>query len=308
MLLGGRVQADPDLKLPYEHQTSIGIERGLRKDLSVQASYTLIRGFNQLRARNLNAPDAFGERPEPMVGTVTQIESTGRSHIDRLTLSSNFRIPQKRVLVTANYTLSRVRNDGDNVLQLPANSLDPDSEWGPGVQDVRHRLNLLINLMLPASVRANITATASSAPPYTVITGHDDNSDGVSNDRPVGVGRNSARGSGRLDTTVRLTRGFTFGGVRQQAGGRGGAARQIQGGPVVAGPGQGPGGGPRPAGPGRGAAAPQRFGVDFYAQASNLLNHTNFLNYSGNLQSPFFATPTSAGPARRIEVGMQFRF
>ena len=43
----------------------------------------MIRGFNQLRARNVNAPDASGLRPEPTVGTVTQIESTGRSHIDQ---------------------------------------------------------------------------------------------------------------------------------------------------------------------------------------------------------------------------------
>jgi len=48
--------------------------------------------------------------------------------------------------------------------------------------------------------------------------------------------------------------------------------------------------------------------VDFYVQASNVLNRTNFVNYSGNLQSPFFGLPTSAAPARRIELGMQFRF
>jgi hypothetical protein len=52
----------------------------------------------------------------------------------------------------------------------------------------------------------------------------------------------------------------------------------------------------------------QRFRVDFYVQGYNLLNRTNYLNFSGNLQSPFFGIASSAGPARRVEVGMQFAF
>jgi hypothetical protein len=311
VLPGGRVQADPHLRLPYEHQWSLGVERPLSRSLNVQASYTMIRGFNQLRSRNVNAPDASGIRPEPAVGTVTQIESTGRSHIDRLNLNANYRIPQKRLLFSANYTLSSVKNDSDNALQLPANSLDIDSEWGPASQDVRHRFNGMMNVTLPAAIRANVTATASSAAPYTITTGRDDNGDGVSNDRPAGTGRNSARGTARVDMTVRLTRGFAFGGARQGQGGRGGVDGgpiQIAGGPGGARP-DGPGGPGGPGGAGlAGGQANQRFNVEFYAQASNVLNHTNFLNFSGNLQSPFFGRPTSAAAARRIELGMQFRF
>ena len=52
----------------------------------------------------------------------------------------------------------------------------------------------------------------------------------------------------------------------------------------------------------------QRFRVEFYAQGFNVLNQTNFMNFSGNLQSPFFGLPTSAAQARRVEVGLQFRF
>ena len=129
---------------------------------------------------------ASGIRPKPTIGTVTQIASTGRSHIDRLNLNANYRIPQKRLMFSANYTLSSVSNDADGTLQLPANSLDADSEWGPASQDVRHRFNGMMNVTLPAAIRANITATAASAAPYTTTTGRDDNGDGVSNDRPFG--------------------------------------------------------------------------------------------------------------------------
>jgi len=106
-------------------------------------------------------------------------------------------------------------------------------------------------------------------------------------------------------------RGFAFGGERQGQGvrdGLDGGPIQVAGGPVGgqggAGPVAGGGGG---VGLGRGQSN-QRFNVDFYVQGSNVLNHTNFLNFTGNLQSPFFGQPTSAAAARRVEVGMQFRF
>ena len=293
VLPGGRVQASPDLKLPYEHQASIGIERAVTKALNLQATYTMIRGGSQLRSVNVNAPDASGARPEPGVGTVTQIESTGKQDIDRLMLNANYRIPSKRILLSANYTLGRVTNDSDNALQLPANSRDPNAEWGPGAQDIRHRFNAIANFPMPMSIRANITALMTSAPPYNIITGRDDNGDGVVNDRPAGVDRNSARGSGSFNLNVRLTRGLAFGGARTAAGQLGPA--QIAPPPPGA-----------PAGPG--GVVNQRFNVDFYVAANNILNRVNFLNYSGNLLSPFYGQPTAAAAARRIEVGANFRF
>jgi hypothetical protein len=138
---------------------------------------------------------------------------------------------------------------------------------------------------------------AQSGLPYTVTTGRDDNGDGVSNDRPAGVGRNTLRSAWRSDLNVRVSRGFGFGGDRQDAGG----------GPVIqrrAG-GDGEGGGPMMM---MMEQSTQRYRVDFYVQAYNLLNRTNYVTYSGNLQSPFFGHASSAGPARRIEVGMQFGF
>ena len=199
VLPGGRVQAAPDLRLPYVQQASIGVERPITPSLNVQASYLFMRGRNQMRSRNINAPDAVGVRPEPNIGTVTQIESTGRTSNDRLNVNMNYRVPAKRIFMNANYTLARVKNVSDGALSLPANSLDPDAEWGPASQDVRHRFNAMVNFPVWLGLRANVNTTASSAAPYTITTGRDDNSDGVSNDRPAGVGRNSARAASRWE-------------------------------------------------------------------------------------------------------------
>ncbi|HEY6360880.1 MAG TPA: carboxypeptidase-like regulatory domain-containing protein [Vicinamibacterales bacterium] len=317
VLPGGRVQAAPNLRLPYIHQASIGVERPITPTLNVQASYTLMRGRNQMRSRNVNAPDVSGVRPEPNIGTVTQIESTGWTQSDRLNLNLTFRVPAKRILVNAVYTLANVKNVGDGALALPANSLDPDAEWGPASQDVRHRFNGMVNFPVWLGLRANVNTNVASAAPYTLTTGRDDNADGVSNDRPAGVGRNSERGAGRWELNARISRTFGFGGRR--GGQAGGGAGGRSGGPVIM-QGPGPGGAPPGAGgqqivggPGGGPGfggdgANQRFSVEFYVQAFNVLNRINFVNFSGNLQSPFFGLPTSAAQARRVEVGMQFRF
>jgi hypothetical protein len=306
VLGGGRVQADPDLRMPYVHQASIGIERALVENLMFQTSYTRIRGRNQLRSRNVNAPDASGVRPEPDVGTVTQIESSGRSAIDRLNVNVRYRIPDRRAFLNVNYTWSNANNHADNPLALPANSLNPWLEWGPSSQDIHHRVNAMVNVPLRYGIRASVSGSAQSAAPYTIITGTDDNGDGVVNDRPAGVGRNSARGAPRYEMSVRVSRGFGFGGDRDGAAGPGGDGPVIINRPV----GDGTGGGPAGGGGffGDSGAGNERFRVEFYVQGFNVLNRTNFVNFSGNLRSPFFGTPTSAAQARRLEVGMQFRF
>jgi hypothetical protein len=208
-----------------------------------------------------------------------------------LNVGLNYRIPNRRMFFNTNYTLSSVQNHADNATSLPANSLDPDAEWGPSSQDIRHRFNAMFNFGLPYGVRANIGANASSAAPYTILTGRDDNRDGVVNDRPAGAGRNSERGAARWEMNTRLSRAFGFGGSR-------GGAQAAQGGPGRGGGGFfGPGGDANP-----------RFSIEVYAQAFNLMNRTNFVNFSGSMLSPFFGTPTSAAQARRVEVGLQFRF
>jgi len=330
VLPGGRVQAAPGLEMPYIHQASIGVERAITSNLQTQVSYQMLRGRHLMRSVNINAPDEFGVRPEPTVGTVTQFESTGRSQSDRLTVNLNYRVPQKRIFMGGNYTLGQVKNHADSATSLPANSLDPDAEWGPSFQDVRHRVNAMVNLPFFLGSRINANANAQSASPYNITTGTDSNLDGVVNDRPGNVGRNSARGSARFDVSMRVSRNFTFGPQRSPTGGGRGAGGQNGGGranggppegapagggnfPAGAAPQFGQGGPGGPGGPGGGGGNPfannsGRFSAEVWISANNVFNRVNYLNYVGTLRSPFFGTATSSAPARRVEIGMNFRF
>jgi hypothetical protein len=318
ILPGGRVQASSDLQMPYIHQASIGAERALTENLQMQASYQVLRGRNLMRSVNINAPNALGVRPEPGVGTVTQFESTGRSASDRLNVSLNYRVPQRRIFLGGNYTLGQVRNHADGATSLPADSLNPDAEWGPSNQDIRHRVNFNFNMPFVYGMRATVNGNTQSAAPYNITTGRDDNLDGIVNDRPAGVGRNAGRGAARFDMSFRLSRNISFGsqsatggGGRQGGGGGGqtggapGGGRQaLQQGPGGGGGGRGPGG---PGGDG-GFGGTGRFTAELWVSANNVLNRVNYLNFVGNQLSPFFGRATSAAQPRRIEMGLNFRF
>ena len=71
------------------------------------------------------------------------------------------------------------------------------ADWGPTSNDVRHRFVTNAVYEMLWGIQVGGIVTANSAPPYNITTGADANRDGVNNDRPEGVGFNSARGRQR---------------------------------------------------------------------------------------------------------------
>ena len=298
----------PALTQPTIHQASIGYERPFGEWGNFRTDYMMTRGVDTLRSINVNAPFA-GVRPDPTAGNVTQIESTGKRSSDRFTVATLLRVPNRRIMGNVMYQYTNSRNFADSPLSLPSNSNFPDLDWGPSAQDIRHRLFLMANTPLPLGVRASLQGQFSSAPPYTITTGDDNNGDTTFNDRPLGVGRNSARGASQWNVNFRINRAFNLGGLL------GDGAPVMIGAPppppanMQQGPGTGAGaggGGPVQMITMDGGAS--RYRLDLYVQAFNLLNTTNLNSFVGNLQSPYFGTATSAAPPRRIEVGASLSF
>ncbi|MFN8062959.1 MAG: TonB-dependent receptor [Vicinamibacterales bacterium] len=313
VLDAGRVQQG-DLKMPTVRQALAGLEHQLKMGLRVNATYTFRDGTNILRGRNVNAPDANGVRPIAGLGNVIEIESVGRLRAHELALGANGAVPWRRLFVAARYAYGQSFDDGNGPTAVPANSLAPN-EWGPAADDVRHRVFLVTSFEPISRVRLSVNMRGTSARPYTITTGFDDNGDTIVNDRPTGVGRNSARGDGAFDLDLRLA---------YRIGGSGGSGDFGPGGP--GGPGGGPGpGGPPPAGEGASAQlGPGGFGgrggraggnqtgptrsAELYLQVFNALNTVNETGFSGVLTSPFFGLPTAAQPARRVEIGVHVVF
>ena len=298
---------------PIIHQASVGFERPLTGWADMRADYMFTRGYDSLRSINVNAP-VNGVRPDPAVGNISEIQSSGKRASDRATVALNMRYAPRRILGSVMYQLGSQRNYADGPLSVPSDSNNPNLDWGPAAQDVRHRVFFNFNSPIGRGVRLSLGMQGSSALPYNITTGFDTNGDTVFNDRAAGVERNSARGAAQWTANVRLNKSIGLGGPRAGGpgfpGGPGGMPMPPPSGGVAAqrgpgGPGGGGGDGPRIMVMEGGN---QKYRLDLYVNVQNAFNHVNYNAFIGNQQSSFFGTATSAGPARRIELGASFGF
>jgi hypothetical protein len=299
VLPSGRIVPSPNLVQPATARSNLALEQALGKYARVTVMYGYGRSRTALRGHDVNAPLAAGGRPDPASGTVTQVESTARSAFHLLHTGLNLSVPWHRTSLFANYTLGHAMNESDGPFSLPADNLNLGAEWGPTPYDARHRASAMLNMNLWRGFKLATTVNGSSGLPYNVTTGFDDNRDTVSNDRPAGAGRNSARGGGRWDFGSRVSWAFGFG---QRNPGTAGGTPQIFirtiGGPV----------GDTSMGGFSGGSEDKRFRVEWYLAGTNLFNHMNPGAYSGVMTSPFYGRPTSAGAPRKLELGMRFGF
>ncbi len=299
---------------PIIQQASFGVERPLAPWADLRADYMWTRGFNTLRSINVNAP-LDGVRPNALVGNISEIQSSGKRASDRVTVALNARYIPRRILGMVMYQFGGSRNYADGATSLPSDSNNPDLDWGPSAQDVRHRIFFNFNAPIGRGVRAGLNVQGSSALPYSVTTGFDANGDTVFNDRAAGVERNSARGASQWTANLRLNKSIGLGGLRAGGGGMPGmppsppamsGGAMAQRGPGGGGPGGGGGDGPQMMVMEGGGA--QRYRLDLYVNIQNLFNKVNYNAVVGNQLSSFFGTATSAGAPRRIEIGASLGF
>lgn len=276
-----------DLTLQTSERVSVGVEH--RAPMNLRLRFNVFGQFTQdrLRALNVNAP-LDGVRPDPAFARITEVRSEGRTRSSGLDTSLRSATSDQRASAMVRYRYTRSFNDSDGAFSLPADSRDPDAEWGPASYDIRHRLYAYVSMRLPVGVRASLSGNLMSGAPYSIRTGFDDNGDTVFNDRPAGVGRNSARGTWRRNVDLRLGWRPPFVGSPE-------------------GPRDGGGGGGR-GGRGGGGGGRQAKGLELYGRISNLFNDTNYTRFAGVLTSPLFGMPTAAASARQIEFGTRVFF
>jgi hypothetical protein len=273
------VRLGPGVQIPYTLQYSASIERQLQKATTLTVTYTGIRGVHVFRSRDVNAPlpPLYAARPDPNLSVLRQIESAG--DLESQSLEIGLRGNVTRYFTgMIQYTLGRAYNNvggtpvGVNrqfgINSFPANNYDLSGEWSRADFDQRHRFSLLGTVTPGKYFKLGVALSLYSGQPYNETTGRDDNHDGLANDRPAGVPRNSLQGPGYADLDLRWSRDFFL------------AAAKKDKGPTVT------------------------LGFD----AFNVLNHVNYVTYIGVLSSPFFGKPIIAQPPRRLQASFRFRF
>jgi hypothetical protein len=268
--------------------------------------YAVTRGSGLLRGQNLNAP-VGGVRPDPAFVNVVEVvaDAASRQHTVSVNASVSLappspalngpnapRINWKRTSFNINYSAGRSENNTDGAFNLPASG-NPGGEWGEVAGEIRHhRLNLGINAGVVKNLNVNVNLNASTGTPYTLTTGFDDNADLVFNDRPAGLGRNTAWTPGQWNVNSFLSYSIAIG--KRTIAPPGGITGITfnNGVPSVQ----------------TGGAAPPRYRIGINVSAQNLTNNVNYTGFSGTLSSPLRLKATSALNARKIDVGVNFSF
>jgi hypothetical protein len=189
------------------------------------------------------------------------------------------------------YTYGQNFDNTDGAFVIPS-SVFLANEWGPSAFDRRHNTHIALTSTALRNLSARLGVSGSSAPPLTIRTGTDDNGDLVFNDRPEGVGRNSARTMGVWNTSANFGYSFTLGKKTVTSGG----GVQIMGGPagLTVNP--------------TGAQTTPRYRLNLSVNINNLFNQPAYSGFSGIIGGPYFLKPTQANQLRRITFSTNVSF
>jgi hypothetical protein len=268
-----------DLHLARTRRFSTGFDQTLTKQLKLSMTFSDTRIAGILRGQNLNTPVA-GVRPDSAFANVIETVSDAQQRTQQLatTLTLNFAVgarpaPQGRVnwrrqTLRLSYWLAKAENNSDGAFAVPPSGTLA-TEWAPTNGDQRHRISMALSTQALKNLNATLTLAANTGTPYTITTGLDDNGDLLFNDRPVGVGRSSARIASPY--TLALNASYLI------------ALRAA-------------------------ASGSAKYRLSLTANVTNLTNHANYTGYSGAMTSPFFRQATAVSSVRRVDFGMSLAF
>jgi hypothetical protein len=221
----------PSFRNPTSLQAAGSIEREVTAKLNLSAGYLHNSTWKLQRQvdRNLNPPtnDSTGTpvfpltRPDATIGRLLINESSAHSTYDGLLFTATAQI-SRRTQVTANYTLSKTRDDDSNLgpysIDSALNPFDLKAEAADSLQDVRSNFNLSAIFNLPVGFKFNPILVARSGQPYTPIIGFDTQHDANDwNDRAIFnntvAARNSLRQPGFTDLDLRIVKDITLKGA-----------------------------------------------------------------------------------------------
>jgi hypothetical protein len=262
-----------NLLLPRTTRIGVDLDQALSRRVRVSVGYYNEHDDRMLRGQNVNAP-IDGLRPDSTLANVIEVVSDAAFRGQQVQTNLTVNLPP-RAVIRASYTFSKQMIDTDTPFTVsPTGSLA--TEWGPASFNRRHRLAASVTSQAINHVTATLSLAANTGTPYTITSGLDANGDGIFNDRPAGIGRNSVRGSGQYALSANLSYALGLGTRPPVAGEKGG---------------------PQP-----------RVRLSWTVSATNLTNHANYTGFSGVMTSPFFLQPTAVQNPRKIDIGMTCGF
>jgi hypothetical protein len=245
---------DPDFQVGRTFQNNIQFERGIGTNYSVTVGYVYSRG-NQLPVLNdINLINPIGQledgrpvystavnaatRQFPQFDHIYSLESVGESSYNGLTLQLS-----RRWAGNLQFDLTYTYGKGEDTAPMwnpsfmtsfAVNNDDPrsdptnlDRDNGPNLMDMRHNFagtvvarskvstgNRIVDTILSDN-QVGVLMQFNSSLPFTIRGNADLNRDGLGNDRPLFIGRNSVYLPARYNVDLRYSRFIPIAGRRQ---------------------------------------------------------------------------------------------
>ncbi|HEV2396761.1 MAG TPA: TonB-dependent receptor [Candidatus Sulfotelmatobacter sp.] len=211
------VVLDPRTRIPYVLQYSIGVERQITPKSTISAVYIGNRGIGSFRSIDANAPlPGTIVRPNPAWGQVRDLQSEG--YLKGNALELTFRGKVNRFFSgQIQYTLNRTDNNTSGITFFPANSYDAAADWGRSDYDRLHKFDLLATTQPTRFFSAGVALSLYAGKPVDITTGADNNHDGIINDRPPGIARNTMAGPGLIDLDLNVAHDFPLSKTSKEA-------------------------------------------------------------------------------------------
>ncbi|HEY6372002.1 MAG TPA: TonB-dependent receptor [Candidatus Sulfotelmatobacter sp.] len=213
------VVLDPRAHIPYVLQYSAGVERQVTAKSTFSAVFIGTRGIGSFRSIDANAPVLLGETyqyPNPALGQVREMQSLGYLKGNALELTFRGK-PTKYFSGQIQYTLSRTDNNTSGITYFPANSDNAAADWGRADNDRLNKFDLLASTQPTRFFTLGVALSLYSGKPVNITTGGDDNHDGILNDRPAGVARNTMPGPGQISLDLNLSHDFPLTKAKKEA-------------------------------------------------------------------------------------------
>lgn len=260
---------------PWSLQTSLGYQRELAKDISVSADLIYSKGYNLLRAENLNPviPGTIYDHVDPTRTNVMAVSDKGKSEYEGLYLTFSKRYSNGWSL-DVSYTLSKSMADTDSQggdirvdqggvttpWSYDANAWE--RAYGRTFYDARHKLTITGIADLPLGFQLTGLFYYRSATPWNAVYAEDVNLDSLTGDY-VDFHRNSRTGFDAMWLNLRLSKFIRFSSSLR---------------------------------------------VQLFAEAYNVTNRANFATVQSVLGTAQFGKPLAADDPRLIQLGVRLDF
>jgi hypothetical protein len=286
---------------PRTLEAQFGIEHTFAGGWHAEANAYWVQGTNFLRSINVNAPEVTpadasnpwdAPRPLNLRANILDFDPNGSVSgpffvgLLQQTTKKPFR------LVLGNVYMD-TRTDADTPYTSPQSTYSNAGEWARPLGKPVNTSFVYSTLELPWKLSYTTNFRVELGRPYNVITGYDNNGDGIANDRPTVL----------PDATGCTSYATTFGclGVN---GSNGDLPRDLG----TLAPAFSLDGNLRRTFSLNSNSQNENRSLTFNLRSTNLLNHTNVTAVDNILLSPDFTQPYAAKPGRRIELGLHFDF